>query len=177
MIYGVLRGEPILILWVCYIGMIIIGLGCLLKNRQLILSQLNILTIPLILWDIDFISFLITKQTFFGLTDYFFEETLIIARAISLEHLFLIPLGILAFYLTKDKKSEIKNAWKISIVELTLLFIILRIVNISDKNINCAFYSCIPYINPEPYVLWWFVISFLGVFLTNFIYMKIKSFY
>jgi len=174
--YGVLKGESMLVFWICYIGMIGIGLGCIIKNGELILSQLNILTIPLILWDIDFISFLITKQTIFGLADYFFEESSIMARMISLEHLFLIPLGVLALYLVKNKLNKRKNAWKISLIELTLLFIVLKIISISDKNVNCVFYSCIPYINPEPYALWWFVTVFLIVFLTDFIYKKSKIF-
>ena len=173
MIQAISKGEPILIFWICYIGMIIIGIGCLLNKSYLISSQLNIITIPLILWDIDFFSFLMSKSTLFGLADYFFKEPSLISRLVSLEHLFLIPLGILAFYLVrdkKDKKQNNKNSLLISILEVTILFIILRIINISDKNINCAFYFCIPYINPEPYVLWWFVIVFLLIFLTNIIY-------
>ncbi len=180
MIQAISKGEPILIFWICYIGMIIIGIGCLLNKSYLISSQLNIITIPLIMWDIDFFSFLILKRTIFGLADYFFKEPSIISRLISLEHLFLIPLGILAFYLVKDKKDKKqnnKNSLLISILEVTILFIILKIINISDKNINCVFYSCIPYINPKPYWLWWFAISFLIVFVTNFVYRKIKILY
>lgn len=170
MIQAIIKGEPILILWICYIGMIIIGIGCLVNNREIILSQLNILTIPLFLWDIDFISFLIFNKSIFGLVDYFFKEPSIISRLISLEHLFLIPLGIIAFYLVKNKKVKKNYAWKLSLIELTLIFIILRVINIQDNNLNCAFYSCIPYLNPEPYWLWWFVIIFIVVIITDFIY-------
>ena len=74
MIQAISKGEPILIFWICYIGMIIIGIGCLLNKSYLISSQLNIITIPLILWDIDFFSFLMSKSTLFGLADYFFKE-------------------------------------------------------------------------------------------------------
>lgn len=42
------------ILWFSYIGIILIGIGVLSKNHLLILSQLNILIIPYLFWNIDF---------------------------------------------------------------------------------------------------------------------------
>jgi len=86
------------ILWFCYAGLMLMGIGVLGRKPNLILSQLNILVIPLIFWNIDFFAFLINGESLFGIVDYFFEVGPIISRIITLQHLFTLPLAFYALY-------------------------------------------------------------------------------
>jgi hypothetical protein len=169
--YAAYRGMTDLIFWFCYIGMIIIGIGCLTKNDTLIASQINLTAGFLIFWIIDFFYILFTNQTLFGITNYFFNEPILIPKLFSLEHFFLLPISIYALYLVSLKS---KDFWKISIIQATIIFLILRILNISENNVNCSFISCVSFIqNNSFYILNWFIIVFSMVFITNFILVKL----
>jgi len=169
--YAGYRGMPDLIFWFCYLGMFIIGIGCLTKNDSLIASQINLIAGFLIFWIADFFYIFIADKTLFGITNYFFEEALILPRIITLEHFFLLPLSIYALYLVKLKT---KDFWKISILQAMIIFAILRIFNISEYNVNCSFYSCVSFIpNNSFYILNWFIIVFAMIFITNFILVKL----
>ena len=85
--YAVHRGKPVWALWFCYVALIVIGFGMLAKNSMLIASQLNAVSVSLIIWNIDFFSRIFTDQHWFGTTKYFFSNSLLLpARLISLEH-------------------------------------------------------------------------------------------
>jgi hypothetical protein len=158
------------LLWFCYVGMILLGIGALRKDSLLVASQLNILAIPLIVWTIDLIYGLIMGQTLFGVVDYFFLPGPLLGKIISLQHLFTIPLGIYLLFLVKLKR---KDAWKLSFVTLIILFLITRIFTLEIDNINCVYQSCINYsIGNGIYPFIWFAVSFLGVFITNKIIIK-----
>ena len=45
--------------WFCYSALIIAGIGIFIKNSSLIISQLNILFIPSLVWAVDFLSALL----------------------------------------------------------------------------------------------------------------------
>jgi len=171
--YGIYRGKPGWIFWLCYIGMVVIGFGIITKNGYLILSQLNILAIPLFFWNVDFIHFIITGKDLWGITNYFFGEMLWPARLISFEHLFLVPLSLLALYLIKINK---KGAWKLSLVQLVLFFILTQLFTNPDYNVNYAFSSIFP---PDSggagYVWRWFGYTFTFIILTNFLITKIPG--
>lgn len=172
--FGIYRGKPGWIFWLCYIGMVIIGFGILTKNSYLILSQLNLLAIPLLFWNTDFIYYLVTKKSLWDITDYFFSEMMTAARFISFEHLFLLPLSLLALYLIKITK---KGAWKLSLIQLTGFFILSRLFTQPEHNVNCAFTSCFPLF---PSDIWhpvrWFIIFGAFVLITNLVIIKIPLF-
>ncbi len=73
------------LLWFCYVGMILLGIGALRKDSLLVASQLNILAIPLIVWTIDLIYGLIMGQTLFGVVDYFFLPGPLLGKIIGSE--------------------------------------------------------------------------------------------
>ena len=50
------------ILWLCYMSMFIISIGMFFKDDGLIMSQLNIIFIPLLFWNVDFFYVLHTKS-------------------------------------------------------------------------------------------------------------------
>src|SRR3989338_4012560 len=88
-------GAPYQILYACYIGAILIGVGILTKKSIIILSQIYILAIPLLIWDIDFIHWIIFKTPLWGITDYFFFDiSANLDKFITLQHLYTIPVAI-----------------------------------------------------------------------------------
>ncbi len=172
--FGIYRGNPGWILWFCYWAMVIIGFGILTKNGYLILSQINIVAIPLLLWDIDFIHYLITGRSLWGIVDYFFGEMLKIARFISFEHLFLLPLSLFALYLIRVAK---KGAWKLSLAQLVLFFILSRLFTNPEHNVNCVFVSCYPFFPTDTWhPLRWFLVYGAMVMVTYWLINKIPIF-
>jgi len=161
--------------WFCYIGLIITGIGILKQNKNLILSQINLLAIPSFLWIFDFIAILLTKKSFFNLATYFFSpEFSIIEKVISLEHLFLVPIGLFFLLIIKPKTKQklSKNSWIISLTEATLIFIILKIIYLTTnlpKNINCVNHSCFNNFSPVYYPLMWITSMFAIILLTDFL--------
>ena len=158
------------LLWFCYVGMILLGIGALRKDSLLVASQLNILAIPLIVWTIDLIYGLIMGQTLFGVVDYFFLPGPLLGKIISLQHLFTIPLGIYLLFLVKLKR---KDAWKLSFVTLIILFFVTRFFTAEFYNINCVYEPCMNFsFGTSIYPIVWFFVSFVGVFLTNSLIVK-----
>lgn len=172
--YSISRGKPGWVFWLCYVGMILMGFGALTKNSYLILSQLNLLALPLLFWNTDFIYYLATKKNLWGITDYFFGELLWPARVISFEHLFLIPLALVVLYLIKIKK---KGAWKLSLIQLTLFFILSRLFTQVEYNVNCVFVSCFP-VFPSDFwhPLRWFLIFGSMIIITHLVITSIPIF-
>jgi hypothetical protein len=172
--FSIYRGKPSWIFWFCYISMAIIGLGTIRKNGYLVASQINLLFFYLIFWDIDFLYRLITKTSLWGISDYFFGEMLLLARLISLEHLFLLPLAFFVLYLLKTEKGD---HWKISIIQAVLLAGLTRFLTLEQYNVNCMFHSCAPFIpNGTFYPFIWIGLNIISILVTAFIINKIKVF-
>ncbi len=168
--------NPLQILWFCYPCLILIGIGIFRKNTYLIISQLNILLIPIIIWNIDFFSIVFINRTIFGITDYLFQgKTAIISLIITSQHLFIIPISLLTIYF---KKTKNKTPWKLSIIQITLFFIIIRLFTPIAMNINYAFYPFSPIdkiIQPQYYSTFWFLIFFIMIFISNFLLTKLGN--
>jgi len=155
--------------WFCYICIVLIGIGFLTNNAGLIASQVNILFVPLVFWGIDFL-FVLNGSNLFGMTNYFFELDLI-SKIISSQHLFTPPLAIFGIYLIGLKR---KDFWKISFVEVSILFVLTRIFTNSMANINDVFSSSIGNnISGISYSIQWFVGVFVMIFLVNILLVKI----
>ncbi len=166
------QGNPPQILWICYSSLILLGIGILTKNSLLTLSQMDIIMIPLIIWTIDFIFFLISGHSFFGIVDYFFQEGPLISKIITLQHLFTVPLALLAVYITKIKT---KRAWIVSFIQVSFIFLITRLLTSPANNINCVYKSCINF-SFKHYSIMWFVTMFVIICTTNLMLSKIKIF-
>lgn len=163
---SLLRQMPTQILYACYIGIILIGIGILTRKSFLILSQIYIITIPSIFWGIDFVHWLIFKTPLWGMTDYFFFNSAItIDKFVSLQHFYAIPLAIYAVKLI----GKGKGAWKLSLIQIVLTFIAVKILSPPELNINCVFYSCININWGLPYNFIWFLVSFSIVSITAFL--------
>ena len=160
--------NPMQILFLCYIGLILMGFGILTKRSYLVMSQVYILLIPHLLWTIDFFYQLILNKPLWGVTDYFFiDNFFIIGNIISLQHIFAIPIALYAVSLIGLKR---KDVWILSFVQITIIYILVSLLTLSETNINCVFSSCInvhfgvPWI---PYRLTWFIAIFLMTFFSS----------
>jgi len=169
---SIYQGYPGQILWFCYLVLLLIGIGMLIQNSTLIVSQLNIMAIPLIIWSIDFLYVLVTGNELFGIATYFLIPGPILGKIVTSQHLFTLPLAIFALYLIKIKG---KGAWKFSFVELAVVFFVTRLITLEEYNINCVYRNCLNFnIGPVSlYPLTWFVFAFALVLITNFIINKI----
>jgi hypothetical protein len=159
--------NPTQVLYMCYVGLILIGIGILTKRSFIIMSQVYILAIPLLIWDIDFLYHLILNKSLFGITDYFFSGgSSLIGRLVSLQHLFTVPLSIYAASLIGVKR---KDAWKWSFIQIIIVYIFVSLFTLPAENINCVYNPCIPIDFGLPYRLTWFIVIFSMTFITSII--------
>jgi len=154
------------IFWMCYLSLIIMGIGALRKNAYVIMSQVYILALPLIIWDIDFIFRLFSGTPLFGITDYFFWGDFNFGKFIVLQHLFSVPLAIFA---ARNIGLERKDAWKVSLIQIALVYITVSSFVPKEHNINCIFTSCVNTSLGLPYPLIWFVVFFGMTLVSAFV--------
>ena len=171
LINTIIQGNPTQILWICYSSLILLGIGILMRNSLLVVSQLNIITIPLLIWTADFIFFIINKQSFFGIVNYFFMPGPILSKIITTQHLFTIPLALIAVYIIKVKT---KYAWIVSLAQVSFLFLITIMLTAPVNNINCVYSSCVNF-NFKHHQVMWFVITFTIICCTNLVLSQIKA--
>ncbi len=172
---SIFLGNPDQIFWNCYIGLLLIGIGIIRRNPILIGSQLTILAIPLLVWDIDFLYYFIFNNSLWGITDYIFvEQRLALSQIISLQHLFTLPFSLFTLYLLKTDKFDF---WKVSIPQITLIFFVVFLTTPPGQNINCVFENCLS-INPSiisnvQYQVIWFFVFFGMIIITNLILWRL----
>ncbi|MEK6872252.1 MAG: hypothetical protein AABX16_05090 [Nanoarchaeota archaeon] len=160
-------------LWLCYAGLFIIGIGILLRKDYLIISQLVILAIPLLVWITDFLFYFFTGSQFLGITDYFFTDGNLLGKIISLQHLFTIPLALYA--LMRIPRTSFA-AWKISIVQIFLFFLVSRLFSSPEKNINYVHrFAEYSFISAAWYPLFWFICFFAMIGVTNVVLRTLLS--
>lgn len=153
--------NPLIIIWFCHIGLIVLGMGFLIKNKKIIDSQINILAIPLIIWAADFLQFLFTGKSILGISAYFFQQGELISKIITSQHLFTIPLSL---YSRRFIKSPSRNSIVLSLIIIAPIFFLSRYFG-SEKNIN-AVYSLLN-ISGASYPILWFMIFIIMVLITN----------
>lgn len=171
-IQSFVESNPLQILWLCYASIIILGIGIIKKNGFLLLTQINIMFIPMVVWNIDLFYTFITNKPLLGITNYIFKYggPFRLEFLISSQHLFAIPLSILLLYFIKIKR---KDAWKWSSIEILSFFIFTRLFTPKILNINLAFgpfyESGISYLT---YSISWMVGFIIVIFLTNLLFTR-----
>ena len=169
-----IRRDPFQVLYFCYIGLVLIGVGTLTRKSYIIMSQVYILAIPLIIWGIDFLHYLIFRSPLWGITDYFFQNLHFLPdRLITLQHLFTIPLAIYAASLIGVKR---KDAWEWSIVQITILYFVIFLFSPPQLNINCVFTSCVNFISISSaglYSFLWFLAAISMILISAFTINKL----
>lgn len=168
------------IFWLCYTGILLVMIGIWKNKSHLILSQIIILAIPDILWIIDFLGILITGNSLMNLSSYFFEPRPLLAKLVSLQHLYVIPLTLIALYLIKIDKQKL--ALKFAAVQLAVFLFLSRVFTSSEDNINCVYNTCfdlapLNYLEGIlPYSFGWYGIMFLSAIVVYFILIKLNIF-
>lgn len=158
-----------IIVWFCHIGLILLGIGFLTRNKTIIDSQINILAIPLIIWTLDFIQFLFGGKSIFGISEYFFQQVAITSKIITSQHLFTLPLSIYSRRFVKKTKG---NSILLSILLTIPVYIISRIIG-ERMNINLSYH--VANMKIEYYPLVWFMVVFVMIFLTNYLLNSLKN--
>jgi len=162
------------IFWFSYVALFLTGVGIYTKNSSLIASQLCIILIPYIFWNIDFFYVLATGNSLWGITDYFFQPRPLLAQIISVQHVFIVPISLLAIYFIKLKR---KDFWIFSVIQVVLFYFLARILSNLEDNVNCAFQNCMSfYISPEIYPFFWFLAYFAMIGITALALTRIKAF-
>lgn len=170
--YGLYLGEVDSIFWFCYLCLIILGFGILAENGDIVISQLNILTIPAIIWTVDFAYLLVMKHSLLGITDYFWAENTI-QKIVSLQHIVTIPL---AFYALSGIKVKKTGMWKFSFLQAIVIYGLTWFLTDVNNNVNYAFRPFFNFNFGEFYPLVWLAVAFLGVFITNFFIIRFAEF-
>lgn len=158
------------ILWFSYIGLIVLSIGCFRRDSSLIASQLCILVIPYIIWNIDFFAYLFSGASIWGTADYIFSSGALFGKIISLQHIFNIPLSLFAVYLIGLKRNDF---WKISLFEIVILFFVSRWFTTPLQNVNCVYHNCASFDFGIWYPLQWFLAYGVMIGLTSFILVKL----
>ena len=166
-------GTPGQVFCFSYFSLMLTGIGMLFVSSAILLTQLNVIAIPYLIWDIDFFYVLITKKTLFGLTDYFFLQGPLLGKIITLQHLFTVPIILFDLYITKIRR---KDLWKFSFAEMALIFIISKIFTLQEYNINCVYRNCMNFdLGPTwLYAFLWFAVVLIMVYLTNLLFIRLK---
>lgn len=155
-------------LWGCYITIPIIIFGLFKKDSNIILSQVIILAIPDLLWIIDFFYLLITGHVLIGVTTFPTQGSTLINKMRLLQHLYIVPLSLLALSRIGLKKSY--RALLIGLIEIVIIFLLTILIVPDSININCVYdYSCtiIP-ITFLPHTIEWFIFAFGFVIISYF---------
>lgn len=159
-------GRDYEMFWLCYLGLLLAGIGMVTSNSLLILAQLNFLLIPDIFWNIDYIHHLIFGKTLMGIIDYFTLEKNPFFHYISLQHVVFIPLALISLYLIRLNN---KKAWIFSILEAGLMFPLAWFLTPEKNNVDCVFRSCAGFDLPVPYFLGWMLIFGSVIIISNII--------
>jgi hypothetical protein len=178
-IFYITSGLYTRLLWICYPALTFIILGILLKKSNLVAVQLLMIFIPDLFWILDFSSWIILGKPLFGITDYFFSDKLsLVAKIMTFQHLFTIPLTIWALEIMKVKFKP--KLILFAFFEVMIIFF-MTLVLPAENGTNClpspenCFYFSFPNWIPIP-VIWVFLtISFILVsyaFIYFFFYEK-----
>lgn len=167
----ILTANLIHFFWFSNHVLLLLGIGVLMRNRFLVTAELCIALVPETLWTLDFLSKILFNKYLFGVTQYVFEQGLNLLTISTLQHLLIVPLGIIALWFL----GVSNDAWKYSFIHASLLWIAGFLTG-KEYNINCVFKNCIAYFeNLEHYRIAWPVIVLIMIVLSNFALTGLNS--
>lgn len=180
MVNAFIIDSPQEIIWICYIAVILIGISAITRKPKLLTAQLNIMLIPLIFWSIDFLYHLTFGQTLFNIASYVFEPRPLLSQIVSSLHIITIPLSLFILYLV-EAKEKIKDSWKISLIQILIIFFITILFTTPEVNVNCVYESCTNISLGLPTIIEWFIgifsmIAISYIIIKNLKFLKTKQF-
>ncbi len=155
-----------IIFWFCYLSVPLVGIGILKNNLTIIKSQLYILAIPDLIWTFDFLYWVFNQHSLFGIVDYLFVPGDILPKIVTFQHIIAIPIIFYSLILLKNKKTD---SWKISVLQVTIVYLLTRFLTPLEDNINCAYTFCgnVSLNLGKWYILLWFILSFLMIYVSR----------
>lgn len=152
-------------IWFSNHVMLLLGIGVLLRSRFLVSAELCIALIPETLWSLHFLTRVLFNKYLFGVSHYVFDEGINLITITALQHLLVVPFGLLAFWWL----GASSKAWEGSLVHLALLWISGFLAG-QEYNINCAF-RCVwvSFRSLGTYTLVWFLMVFIMIVLSSLI--------
>lgn len=166
------NNSPI-IFWFCYLCVPLAGLGILINNPTIVKSQLYILAIPDLIWVTDFFYFLINGHSLLGIVDYLFKAGDFLPKLVTMQHLIAIPIMFYSLVILKNKD---RSAWKISLIQVTIVYFITRIFTAPQTNVNCVYDMCGNIslnLGGGIYPLIWFIGMFLMIYISREMFIKL----
>lgn len=144
---------------------ILLGVSILLRNRFIVTAELCIALIPETFWSIDFLGKVFFDKYILGVTNYMFEQKFNFAILLNMQHLLIVPFGLIAlWYMHMDK-----NGWKGSLIHVSSLWV-LGFAAGQSYNINCVFRSCMPSLESlRNYMMLWPIMVLTMIFISNVI--------
>lgn len=165
------RHSYSLFLWICYIVIAITLFGIYKRNANIVLSQVIILAIPDLFWMFDLIYLAFAGHPFFGLI-YFNSDQSLLERILEFQHLYVVPLSIIAWSILKPKKNY--KIILISFGEAILIFLLTLFLVPSTIPINCVHATCLNFpIAFLPYPIIWFLFEFGFITISYLILTKL----
>lgn len=152
----------------------VLAIAVLMRKRAIVTGEMCIALIPETIWTLDFLGKILFNRFIFntvGVANYLFVEGAFVARwqnFSTLQHLFILPLGLLALWIMKADK----NGWRFALIHAAALWIISFAIG-SAYNVNCIFDPCALGIKKMGYymIIWPLVIAFFimasNLFLTK----------
>ena len=177
-ITNIIVKTPHSLIWFCNHASLILGFAFIFRSSFWITAELNIGFFPQLFWSIDVLSKLIFNRFVFGFTDYmFFPHQNKVLYIISWNHIFMLPITLIALYFIGQPS---KNAWKGSFIHGVLL-ISMSYIFANGMNLNCMHESCLFFIptNMAYKILWPLFALIIMIIPTNLLlcwaYKKIKT--
>lgn len=137
-VYSIEFTDTANFLWFSYISLLLIGAGMMWGNSKLIVAQLNIILLPVLIWDLDFVLNLFGFR-FLGITDYYFDTMISWGKFVGLEHLYVLPLGLWAVWKIGLNR---KDVWRWSFLEVAVIWVLSFLFTDRSRNVNCVFEGC-----------------------------------
>jgi len=135
----ILRDLPQLI-WFCNVSFVFIGIAILLRKPALLLGTISVMFVPLFLWIGDFSYWVFTKQSLMGITAYLLEVSSPWRVIYTLHHVFNLVLSLTALSLLKINKQQFKQSFKYSVLIVSGLFFVTRLlVPVDGRNMNWVY--------------------------------------
>lgn len=166
-VYKVSIGSFWELLWACYWGMLFLGIAGLRRSSYWVMAMLSGLSIPLIVWTVDWVYQAITGLQLFGMSSFAFFQILAIEKIITYEHLILVPMGLALLLLLKPTVNN--KSWKAGLGIVTTA-ILLTYLSPVEENINCFYSGCGLGMYKYPQFLWviaCYSMMFIGYFILN----------
>lgn len=164
--YWMLMGVPVHLLWLCDLGLLLTGIGFLLRSSVLLTSQFIGGFLVQLIWSLDFLPRLLFGMKIFGWTGYMFSPThSAIAKFLSLFHLFL-PVLLLYGVI---KYGYAKTGLRLQVIITVPLYILSYLLTNSADNTNWVlgpFWKAQGALPPLIYLALWMILTFLmyGIF-------------